>query len=93
LQIDTVDLRDVLAHGLETVRPFLEARRDQLVRRVPDKPVWMRGDFARPTLPTISLCGVCGILSDRRSASVARRAASSSLYCSSSLPERLMREA
>ncbi|HUP10499.1 MAG TPA: response regulator [Caldimonas sp.] len=47
LQLETVDLRDVLAHGIETVRPFLEARRDHLVRHLPDKPVWMRGDFAR----------------------------------------------
>ena len=47
LQVDTVDLRAVLAHGVETVRPFLESRRHQLVRAVPDAPVWMRGDFAR----------------------------------------------
>ena len=47
LQVETVDLREVLAHGVETVRPFLEARRDQLVRHLPEKPVWMRGDFAR----------------------------------------------
>jgi len=47
LQVETVDLREVLAHGVETVRPFLETRRDQLVRHLPDKPVWMRGDFAR----------------------------------------------
>jgi signal transduction histidine kinase/DNA-binding response OmpR family regulator len=47
LQMEAVDLREVLTHGIETVRPFLESRRDQLVRQVPDTPVWMRGDFAR----------------------------------------------
>jgi signal transduction histidine kinase len=47
LQLDTIDLRTVLAHGVETVRPFLESRRHQLVRNLPEGPVWMRGDFAR----------------------------------------------
>ena len=47
LQTESLDLRDVLAHGVETVRPYLEARRHHLVRQVPDAPVWMRGDFAR----------------------------------------------
>jgi len=47
LQMETVDLREVLAHAVETVRPFLESRRHQLVRHLTDQPVWMRGDFAR----------------------------------------------
>jgi signal transduction histidine kinase/DNA-binding response OmpR family regulator len=47
LQMEAVDLREVLVHGIETVRPFLESRRHQLARQVPDTPVWMRGDFAR----------------------------------------------
>jgi len=47
LQTESLDLRDVLAHSIETVKPFLEARRHHLTRLVPDAPVWMRGDFAR----------------------------------------------
>ena len=47
LQMESLDLRAVLAHGLETVRPFIESRRHQLVRDVPDVPVMLRGDFAR----------------------------------------------
>ena len=47
LQTETLDLRAVLTHGLETVRPFIEARRHHLARSIPDAPVWVRGDFAR----------------------------------------------
>jgi signal transduction histidine kinase/DNA-binding response OmpR family regulator len=47
LQEEAIDLRAVLAHGLETVRPFIEARRHRVTRSVPDVPVRMRGDFAR----------------------------------------------
>jgi signal transduction histidine kinase/DNA-binding response OmpR family regulator len=47
LQTESLDLRDVLTHGVETVKPFLESRRHHLTRLVPDTPVWMRGDFAR----------------------------------------------
>ncbi len=47
LQTESLDLREVLAHGVETVKPFLEARRHHLTKQVPDAPVWMRGDFAR----------------------------------------------
>jgi len=36
--------------------------------------------LARPTLPTISFCGLGGVVRARRSASVARRSVSSSLY-------------
>jgi hypothetical protein len=37
----------------------------------------------RPLLPTISLCGLGGVLSARRIASSRRRAISSGVYCSS----------
>ena len=47
LQTESLDLRDVLAHGVETVKPFLESRRHHLTKLLPDAPVWMRGDFAR----------------------------------------------
>jgi signal transduction histidine kinase len=47
LQMESLDLRAVLAHGLETVRPFIESRRHHLVRDIPDVPVMLRGDFAR----------------------------------------------
>ena len=47
LQIEPLDLRAVVAHGVETARPLLDARRHQLDRRLPDAPVLLRGDFAR----------------------------------------------
>jgi signal transduction histidine kinase len=47
LQIESLDLREVLAHGVETVKPFLESRRHHLTEAAADAPVWMRGDFAR----------------------------------------------
>jgi signal transduction histidine kinase len=47
LQMEPLDLRAVLAHGLETVRPFIESRRHHLTKDVPDVPVMLRGDFAR----------------------------------------------
>ncbi|HEX2542669.1 MAG TPA: response regulator [Caldimonas sp.] len=47
LQMESLDLRAVLAHGLETVRPFIESRRHHLTKNIPDVPVMLRGDFAR----------------------------------------------
>lgn len=47
LQMETLDLRSVLAHGVETVKPFIEARRHHFAKSVPEAPVWVRGDFAR----------------------------------------------
>ncbi len=47
LQIEAVDLQAVLAHSVETARPFLEARGHRLVQQLPPNPVWLRGDFAR----------------------------------------------
>jgi CheY-like chemotaxis protein len=45
--MEPLDLRAVLAHAVETVRPFIESRRHRLNREVPDVPVMLRGDFAR----------------------------------------------
>ncbi len=47
LQLESLDLRAVLAHAVETVRPFIESRRHHLNKDVPDVPVMLRGDFAR----------------------------------------------
>jgi signal transduction histidine kinase/DNA-binding response OmpR family regulator len=47
LQMEAVDLQAVLAHSVETARPFLEARGHRLVQQLPAHPVWLRGDFAR----------------------------------------------
>ena len=47
LQLEPVDLLGVIAHSVETVRPFIDARRHQLSLQLPDQAVWMRGDFAR----------------------------------------------
>lgn len=47
LQAEPVDLLAVIAHGVETVRPLMDARQQTLVQTLPDAPVWLRGDFAR----------------------------------------------
>jgi signal transduction histidine kinase/DNA-binding response OmpR family regulator len=47
LQKEALDLRQVLTHGIETVRPFIESRRHRFSSTLPDVPVLMRGDFAR----------------------------------------------
>jgi len=47
LQTEPLDLRDVVAHAIETAKPFLDSRRHQLRAAVPDAPVVLRGDFAR----------------------------------------------
>lgn len=47
LKMEPVDLQAVIAQSIETVRPFVEARRHTLTHQLPAKPVWMRGDFAR----------------------------------------------
>jgi len=47
LQTESLDLRDVVAHAIETAKPFLDSRRHHLHAAVPDAPVVLRGDFAR----------------------------------------------
>lgn len=47
LQQELLDLRDVLAHGVETVRPFVDARMHTLSQHLPSVPVHVRGDYAR----------------------------------------------
>ncbi|NML16063.1 response regulator [Azohydromonas caseinilytica] len=47
LQLQTIDLLTVVAHGIETARPMLDSRRHRLQTQLPAAPVWLRGDFAR----------------------------------------------
>lgn len=47
LQTEPLDLLDVIAHGIETVRPSIDTRRQTLTLKLPEAPVWLRGDFAR----------------------------------------------
>lgn len=47
LQTEPVDLLAVIAQGVETMRPYIDARRQTLTQILPDAPVWLRGDFAR----------------------------------------------
>jgi signal transduction histidine kinase/DNA-binding response OmpR family regulator len=49
LQVEPIDLRAVVDHAIETVQPFLRARRHLLTRETPEMPVVLRGDFARLT--------------------------------------------
>jgi signal transduction histidine kinase/DNA-binding response OmpR family regulator len=47
LQGDVIDLRSVVAHAVETARPFIDAHSHELTLKTPDTPVWLRGDSAR----------------------------------------------
>jgi signal transduction histidine kinase/DNA-binding response OmpR family regulator len=47
LQLDSLDLRDVVEHAIETAMPFIRSRRHQLTKTLPETPVMLRGDFAR----------------------------------------------
>ena len=47
LHLATVDLRTVIEHGVETVKPFIEHRHHHLTLDLPAHPIWLRGDFSR----------------------------------------------
>ena len=47
LQSEKLDLRAVVAHAVETAKPFIDSRRHQLHTAIPDTPIVLRGDFAR----------------------------------------------
>ena len=47
LQPEAIDLLQVAAHSVETVRPFIDSRRHTLMQDIPEGPIWLRGDFAR----------------------------------------------
>jgi signal transduction histidine kinase len=47
LKKEPVDLARVIAHGLETARPLVDARGQTLSLSVPAAPVWLSADFAR----------------------------------------------
>jgi len=47
LQVRPLDLLAVVTQGVETVRPFIDARRHILSLDLPPGPLWLRGDPAR----------------------------------------------
>ncbi len=47
LQSEKLDLRAVVAHAVETAKPFLDSRRHALHTAIPETPIVLRGDFAR----------------------------------------------
>ena len=47
LKKEQVELERVIAQGVETARPLIESRRQELVVRMPPAPVWVSGDFVR----------------------------------------------
>ena len=49
LEMETVDLKTVLAAAVEQVRPLIDARRHALRTRLPAAPLWVRGDRTRLT--------------------------------------------
>ena len=46
---EPVDLNAVIAHGVETARPYVEERQQTLTVSQPDEPIWLQGDFSRLT--------------------------------------------
>ncbi|KWT92004.1 MULTISPECIES: response regulator [unclassified Variovorax] len=49
LKHETLDLNTVVAQSVETVQPFVDARRQALRVVVPQQPAWLLGDMARLT--------------------------------------------
>jgi len=47
LQTQPLDLLDVIAQSVETIRPFIDSRRHQLTKSIPEGALYLRGDFAR----------------------------------------------
>ncbi|HEX5126144.1 MAG TPA: ATP-binding protein, partial [Rhodocyclaceae bacterium] len=47
LRKEAVELSQIIAHGIETARPLIEARGHKLTVNTPASPVWLMGDFAR----------------------------------------------
>jgi signal transduction histidine kinase/DNA-binding response OmpR family regulator len=47
LKKEAVELSQIVAHGIETVRPLIEARGHKLRVDTPGTPVWLEADFAR----------------------------------------------
>ena len=47
LKKEHLELDKVIAHGLDPVRPLIEARRQTLALSLPSAPVWISGDFVR----------------------------------------------
>jgi CheY-like chemotaxis protein/two-component sensor histidine kinase len=47
LHTEAVELREVIQHAVETVRPLMESRRHNLTLRLPDFPLHVRGDMVR----------------------------------------------
>jgi len=64
LQTEPLDLRAVVAHAIETAKPFLDSRRHQLRTTVPDAPVALRGDFARLSQVVANLLNNAGKYTD-----------------------------
>jgi signal transduction histidine kinase/FixJ family two-component response regulator len=47
LNKEPVDLAVVIAQSVETAQPFIDTRGHMLSVKLPERPVWMQGDFAR----------------------------------------------
>ncbi|MEN3351879.1 MAG: hypothetical protein V7640_37, partial [Betaproteobacteria bacterium] len=47
LHTEPIELREVVEHALETVRPLIESRRHQLIVSTPDHPLHVKGDAVR----------------------------------------------
>jgi CheY-like chemotaxis protein/two-component sensor histidine kinase len=47
LQTQALDLLEVIRQAVETIRPFIDSRRHQLILSLPQGPLWLRGDSAR----------------------------------------------
>ncbi|MGZ8263383.1 MAG: response regulator, partial [Burkholderiales bacterium] len=47
LHKEPVELRDVATHAVETVRPLIQSRRHNLTLRLPDCPLYVKGDPVR----------------------------------------------
>lgn len=47
LRAEPIDLLEVVAQSVETMRPFIDSRRHVLTQKIAPGPIWLRGDSAR----------------------------------------------
>lgn len=47
LRPETVDMRQIVQHGLQTARPLIDRQRHQVLLKLPEEPVWVHVDPTR----------------------------------------------
>ncbi|HET8676718.1 MAG TPA: ATP-binding protein, partial [Blastocatellia bacterium] len=55
LQLERLDIRGIVEHAVESVRPLIDQRKHELSVSLPDEPIWLYADAARLEQVTVNL--------------------------------------